>query len=275
MKIATVGKGGSGKTTIAGMLARIFAEGGNQVLAIDGDPNPNLALTLGMARQDADRITYIPASIMKRGEEVDGIVMMEPTISKEEIMRLYASQAADNVDLIVMGKPSHGSAGSGCMCASHRAVRGLVAELTSFGDHTITDMEAGLEHLKRGTARHVDMMLVVAEPYYRSLEAAMRTCELAEELAVPFVRVVANKVRSDDDLAAITAFCDQHGMEMIGVVPYDDAMMDAEREEKSPYDYASGSQGVEAIRQVAARIEDLANSLQGPPRSGGSAGVHA
>ena len=151
MKIATVGKGGSGKTTIAGTLARIFAGEGRKILAIDGDPNPNLALVLGMTPDEADRIGYIPANVMRRGPEVDGVIMMEPAIPREDIMARYAIPAASNLDLIVMGKPAHGSAGSGCMCASHRAVRGLIAELTSIGEHTITDMEAGLEHLKRLT----------------------------------------------------------------------------------------------------------------------------
>lgn len=271
MKIATVGKGGSGKTTVAGTLARVFAEGGHRVLAIDGDPNPNLALTLGLARADADRITYIPSSIMKRGEEVSGVIMMEPQISKEEIMQLYAVPAAANVDLIVMGKPAHGTAGSGCMCASHRAVRGLIAELTAYGEHTITDMEAGLEHLKRGTARHVDLMLVVAEPYYRSLEAAMRTCELAEELNIPFIRVVANKIRSDEDLAAIRSFCEQHDMQLIGTVPHDDAMMIAEREEKAPFDFAPDCAGIEALRAIASEIELLSQARPLPP--GGQTGL--
>lgn len=257
MKIATVGKGGSGKTTIAGTLSRVFAENGRKILAIDGDPNPNLALTLGMSREAADSITYIPASIMQRGEEVDGVVQMVPTIPREQIMATYASPAAEDVDLIVMGQPAHGTAGSGCMCASHRAVRGLVAELTDFGEHTVTDMEAGLEHLKRGTARHVDMMLVVAEPYYRSLEAAMRTAALADELGIKHIRVVANKVRNDDDLDAIKAFCDQHDMALIGVVPYDEEMIAAERQEKSPYDHASASAGVAAIRDIAANIDRL------------------
>ncbi len=257
MKIATVGKGGSGKTTIAGTLARVFAENGRKMLAIDGDPNPNLALTLGLSRDQADAIIYIPSSVMKRGEEVDGVMMMVPAISKDEIMDQFATEAAPGVDLIVMGQPAHGTAGSGCMCASHRAVRGLVSELTTYGEHTLTDMEAGLEHLKRGTARHVDMMLVVAEPYYRSLEAGMRTAALAEELGIKHIKVVANKVRNDDDLEAIKTFCDQHDMSLIGVVPYDEEMVAAERDEKSPYDHASQSAGVEAIREIAANIDLL------------------
>ena len=101
-----------------------------------------------MSRDDADRITYIPASVMKIAGSVDGVSTLEPTMPKDEIMRQFATKAARNVDLIVMGQPAHGTAGTGCMCGSHRAVRGLIAELTNYGEHTITDMEAGLEHLK-------------------------------------------------------------------------------------------------------------------------------
>jgi CO dehydrogenase maturation factor len=260
MKIATVGKGGSGKTTIAGVLARIFAERDQHILAIDGDPNPNLALTIGMARDEADAITYIPSNLMKRVEGADGVPTLELSYSPDEIMDRYSHKAAANVDLIVMGKPADGSAGSGCMCASHRAVRGLITELTNIGEHTITDMEAGLEHLKRGTARNVDLMLIVAEPYYRSLEAAMRTHILCVELAIPFIRVVANKVRGDEDRLAIESFCAQHGMDIIGVVPLDEAMMEAEREAKSPFDFAPDSAGVTGIRNLADAIDGLGRS---------------
>ncbi|MBA3670043.1 MAG: AAA family ATPase [Sphingomonas sp.] len=260
MKIATVGKGGSGKTTIAGILARIFAERDQHILAIDGDPNPNLALTIGMSREDADRIAYIPSNLMQRIEGPDGIATLQLTHSQDEIMARYSHKAANNVDLIVMGKPADGSAGSGCMCASHRAVRGLITELTNIGEHTITDMEAGLEHLKRGTARNVDLMLIVAEPYYRSLEAAMRTHKLCVELAIPFIRVVANKVRNDEDRLAIESFCTQHGIDIIGVVPLDDAMMEAEREASSPFDFAPESAGVTGIRNLADAIDGLGRS---------------
>jgi len=267
MKIATVGKGGSGKTTIAGTLARIFADEGRNILAIDGDPNPNLALTLGMTRSAADGITYIPSTVMQRAGEQDGVVLLEPAISKQEIMRQYATRAAQNVDLIVMGKPAHGTAGTGCMCGSHRAVRGLIAELTNFGEHTIADMEAGLEHLKRGTARHVDMMLIVTEPYYRSLEAASRTHELATELAIPLIKVVANKVRNAEDRQAIEAYCRLHAIDIIGVVPHDDDLIEAERQAKAPYDFAADSKGVRAIRAMAAEIGRLVTGLPKPAAS--------
>lgn len=273
MKIATVGKGGSGKTTIAGTLARIYADEGLPILAIDGDPNPNLALTLGMTRDDADRISYIPSSLMKIAGSADGVAILELTLSRDEVMRQFAAKAARNVDLLVMGQPAHGTAGTGCMCGSHRAVRGLIAELTSYGEHTITDMEAGLEHLKRGTARHVDLMLIVAEPYYRSLEAASRTHALATELGIPFVKVVANKVRGADDLRAIEAYCRQHNMEIIGVVPHDETMVEAEHKAIAPYDFAPASPAVQSIRKVAEAINELARIVRPPP--GASEGLHA
>jgi CO dehydrogenase maturation factor len=273
MKIATVGKGGSGKTTIAGTLARIFAEDGRKILAIDGDPNPNLALMLGMPREAADHLMYIPSTVMRRVDHPDGTSSLEPSEPREEIMRKYAARAASNIDLIVMGKPAHGTAGTGCMCGSHRAVRGLIAELTGFGEHTITDMEPGLEHLKRGTARHVDMMLIVAEPYYRSLEAASRTAELAAELRIPHVKVVANKVRSAEDREAIAAYCRQHGMDIIGVVPYDEALIEADREGQAPFAFAPASQAVAAIREIAAKISELAPPAVRPPVGGEAHGT--
>lgn len=257
MKIATVGKGGSGKSTLAGTLARVLAEKGNKVLAIDGDPNPNLALTLGMARTDADAIKYIPPSIMEIKEDDEGKRKFHLKLSEKQLIRKYAAAAPQNIDLIVMGKPADGSAGSGCMCASHLAVRGVIAKMSGYGTHTVTDMEAGLEHLKRGTARNVDVMLIVAEPYYRSLEAAARTFLLAGELDIPHIFVVANKVKNDADHDAITQFCEQHGMPIVGVVPYDEAFLESERQAMAIADFAPDSEGAAAVRRIAEAVCEL------------------
>ena len=251
MKIAMVGKGGSGKTTLAGTLARVLARRQHRVLAIDGDPNPNLALTLGMSRTDADLIRSIPPSLVERVTGPSGEATLRLTMERGRVLGEYAAQAPDGVQLIVMGKPADGSAGSGCMCASHRAVRGLIAEMTDAGEHTITDMEAGLEHLKRGTARNVEAMLIVAEPYYRSLEAASRTFSLANELKIPHVYAVANKVRNDADREAIETYCKQHGMPVIGVVPFEERFVAAEQAGQAPADGADGSAGLRAIEAVA------------------------
>ncbi len=254
MKIALVGKGGSGKTTLAGTLARVLARRQHRVLAIDGDPNPNLALTLGMSRADANQVRSIPSSLVESVTTAPGQSSLRMTMERSQVLGEYAAQAPDGVKLIVMGKPADGSAGSGCMCASHRAVRGLIAEMSDSGEHTVTDMEAGLEHLKRGTARNVEAMLIVAEPYYRSLEAASRTFSLANELKIPHVYAIANKVRGDADRDAIATYCAQHGMPVLGVVPFDDEFAAAERAEMAPVDFAAGSAGMRAIEAVADRV---------------------
>ena len=254
MKIAMVGKGGSGKTTLAGTLARVLARRQHRVLAIDGDPNPNLALMLGMLRADADLIRAIPSSLVQSVTSASGESSLRLTMERALVLGEYAAHAPDGVRLIVMGKPPDGSAGSGCMCSSHRAVRGLIAEMTDAGQHTITDMEAGLEHLKRGTARNVEAMLIVAEPYYRSLEAASRTFSLANELKIPHVFAVANKLRSEADREAIASYCGQHGMPVIGEVPFEERFVAAEQAGQAPADFAAGSAGLNAVEALADRL---------------------
>ena len=257
MKIATAGKGGSGKTTIAGTLTRILARKKGKILAIDGDPNPNLAFALGIPPAASNAIAYIPSTLMQLVEDPAGEKRLVMSISRKELISNYAAGAPDGIELIVMGKPAHGSAGSGCMCASHRAVRGLIAEMSDYGEHTVTDMEAGLEHLKRGTARNVDVMLVVAEPYYRSLEAAERTISLARELEIPHVYVVSNKLRNSSDREAIKSFCSRHDLPILGTVPHDETFIEAERNGRSPIDFAPESPGVKAISEIANKLTAL------------------
>lgn len=264
MKIATVGKGGSGKTTIAGTLARILAGNGIQVLAIDGDPNPNLAITLGIDRDTSSAIRSIPSNVMAVRQEDDGTRKLYMTMSQSELLADYGTPAPDGIKLVTMGRPPDGSAGSGCMCASHRAVRGLITELSGSDEDTITDMEAGLEHLKRGTARNVDVMLIVAEPYYRSLEAAQRVWSLANELEIPHTFVISNKVKNDADRAAVEEFCNKYDMQVIGEVPFDEQLVEAERNAKAPFDFDPESAGVNSIREIAECLKTLKDPDEGP-----------
>lgn len=143
------------------------------------------------------------------------------------------------------------------MCSAHATVRGLLGELVARGDadrHIIVDMEAGLEHLSRGTGRHVSRLVAVLEPYYRAMETARGVTTLAAELGVSDVVVVANKVRDDADRQAIADFCRAHGMRLMGEVPYDPAMADAERLGGAPIDVAGDSRAVQAIAALAAAI---------------------
>lgn len=124
-------------------------------------------------------------------------------------------------------------------------------------DVTVLDMEASIEHLTRGTVRNVDALLVVTEPYYRSLETAGRTVPLARELGLERVWVLANKVRDERDEAAIREYCTRHGFELLGVVPFDDAVAEADRLGRALIDFLPTAPAVQAIETLADRLVDL------------------
>ena len=125
---------------------------------------------------------------------------------------------------------------------------GLVAETSRT---TIVDLEAGLEHLSRGTARHVDTLLIVAEPYFKSLETARRSSSLARDLGIPGVRMVANKVRTTRDETALREFAGRHDLAIAAVVPYDDAIVEADEQGVALIDYRPDAPSVTAIRRLA------------------------
>ena len=112
-QLALSGASGSGKTTLAGTLARMLAGRQEKILAIDGDPNPNLALTLGITREDAGHINFIPHTVMKLEEDEAGERVLKMTLSQADLFQQYGSKAPDDIDLIVMGHPADGTAGSG------------------------------------------------------------------------------------------------------------------------------------------------------------------
>lgn len=127
---------------------------------------------------------------------------------------------------------------------------------------TVTDMEAGLEHLKRGTLEHADTLLIVVEPYFKSLEAAGRIAELARGLGVPDVTAVANKVRSERDEDAIRAYCSTHDLPVVAIVPFDADVAEAELQGQAVLDVAPEATAVDRVRDLAARL--LANNASTP-----------
>ena len=140
------------------------------------------------------------------------------------------------------------------MCGAHATVRGLLGELVSNGANDrdiIVDMEAGLEHLSRGTGRHVSRFLAVVEPYYRSMETARRIVELAAELGIGEVQAVANKVRDADDRQALTDFCSRHALPIVAEIPYDPALAASERAGIPPIDADPSAPAIEAVRDLA------------------------
>lgn len=143
------------------------------------------------------------------------------------------------------------------MCRAHATVRGFVGELVARERNDrdlVIDMEAGLEHLSRGTGRHVSTFFAVLEPYFRSMETARRAVELARDMDATDIRVIANKVRDAEDRKAIEGFLATHNITLAAEIPFDPTLPEAERAGQSPFDYAPESPAVRAIRDLGASL---------------------
>ena len=138
------------------------------------------------------------------------------------------------------------------MHATVRSVIEMASERQQ--DVCILDTEASPEHLSRGTAQYADAMLVVVEPWYKSLETGRRMAALGRDLGLPRVALVANKVRDDHELEAVRRFADGHGLELAGVIPYDERLLAAERAGQAPLDHAPDAPAVRAVGELAGRI---------------------
>lgn len=250
MKIAIAGKGGVGKTTISGTLSRILGKNGNQVLAIDGDPNPNLSVVLGIDKT-SEAGPVLSTDIIERVETEDGKWKFQIKLPFPEILNTYGQKAPDNVTLLKVGKPE--KAGTGCMCGSHTVVRELVHSALSSeaGQMMILDTEASLEHMKRGTSKYVDRIYTVVEPYYRSLEAASRFAEMARELGIENVEAIANKVRNKEEEQAITDYCQKIGLPIAVMIPYDEQVMAADLKGVSIFDFDKDAKVVQSLQKFA------------------------
>jgi CO dehydrogenase maturation factor len=245
VRVAIAGKGGAGKTTIAASLARLAARRGTDVLCLDADSNPNLAVALGIDTAPTD--TVLPTSLVSR--RLDGPALAD---ALADVLEQHTVRGADGVRLAHMGMPAH--ADEGCMCGAHAVVHALLADLGDSETLTLVDMEASPEHFSRGTARHVDTLVFVVEPYFRSLETVRRMAELARELPIPRLVTVANKVRDEEDRAAIDGFAERYALPLIGSVPWDDAILDADRDRRPLVEAAPDGAAVRAIEALLGEL---------------------
>ncbi len=206
-KIAITGKGGVGKTTLAALLAYIYTQRGQKVLAIDADPAANLWTALGVPADTAEKIAPIAEMedlIYERtGAKpgaIGGMFKLNPRV--DDIPDRFGLTHR-GVRLLVMGTLKTG--GTGCLCPENALLRSLVTHLLLRRDEVlIMDMEAGIEHLGRGTARAVDAFIIVVEPGRRSLQTARAIRSLAADIGIQQALVVGNKVRNAEDRAFIT-----------------------------------------------------------------------
>ena len=206
VKLAISGKGGVGKSTISAALSLMLAERGRQVLAVDADPDANLAAAMGFSLEEQHAIVPISKQIElieeRTGAKVNQygqIFTLNPEVS--DIAENYASKKA-GVSLLVLGAVKRG--GGGCACPENVLIRALIADLILNKDEALVmDMEAGLEHLGRATTSGVDTMLVIVEPGHRSVDGAKRIVEMANQIKVKDIRFIANKIDGSDDEAFV------------------------------------------------------------------------
>lgn len=252
MKIAITGKGGVGKTTFAATLARMYADEGKTVLAADADPDANLGLALGFSEEELDSI--VPISKMRNlvaertgADEFNKIFRMNPKV--DDIPDTYA-KTCNGVKLLLLGTVETG--GSGCVCPEHVMLKRIISHLMLRSkDVVVLDMEAGLEHLARGTTSGMDEFIVVIEPGARSVQTYKNVKRLANDLGVKQVRVVANKVRSEEDEEYIRSKIPAE--DLLGFIHYNSEVIDADRQGQSPYDFSQKL--IEEIRSIKDKIE--------------------
>jgi CO dehydrogenase maturation factor len=255
MKIAVAGKGGVGKTLVAGVLAEFLASKGFTVLAIDADPSPNLALTLGVPAEEANKIVPIsentPLIESKTQTGMPGVYNL--AFSVEDIVEQFSVKTPYKVNLLVMGTVQN--AGGGCMCPANTVIRALLHHLIVKGkEAVIMDMEAGVEHMGRATAEHMDTMLVVTDSSAKSMETAKKLHALAKELGMKSVWLVGNKVKDSEESRLIEEFADKNGMSLLDLIPYDEHVVKADIKGESPLKNAETSKAVTVIRETGEKL---------------------
>ena len=258
MKIAVSGKGGVGKTLIAGGLASCFARKGYKVMAIDADSSPNLALTLGLSVEEARKIKPISENSelaeAKTGTGYSGVYRLNFTV--DDIVRDYSIMTPMGVNLIVMGTVK--SMGSGCMCAPNAVIRALLRHLVVERDEVvILDMEAGVEHIGRGTASHVDALLIIADSNLKALEIAKHISDLAKKAGVKDIFLIGNRVMNSGQEEIILDFAEKNGLNFLSFVPFDQEVIDKETLGETPLKYKE----TEAVRTIGNICEILAKKI--------------
>lgn len=245
IKIAVSGKGGVGKTTISGTLSRLLARDGFDVLAIDADPSMNLSSSLGITNPPRP-LTEYKEMIDERAGGIDGMFKLNPKV--DDITERFRVEGPDGVKLLVMGTVERG--GSGCMCPASSFLRALLRHvILKDTSAVVLDMEAGVEHLGRGTTRGINLMLIVVEPGTRSIQTAERIVELGEQIGIKHFAAVINKAGKEDIVEKRLA---ELNIPVLASIPYDPKLVEADLRGIAPLDI--GGEAVEKIKQMKEQI---------------------
>jgi len=253
MKLAVTGKGGVGKTTVVAGLARVYADQGFKIIAIDADPASNLALALGFPKDSrlmpiAEMKELIEERTGTKPGAMGGFFKLNPRV--DDLPDKFSLEK-DGIRLMVMGTVQKG--GGGCVCPENVMVQNLVPHLlVGRNEIVILDMEAGVEHSGRATARAVDKLIVVVEPGRRSLEVAQKIAQLAADIDLKNLAWIGNKVRDESD----REFLLKHmaAMPCLGFLSFNPQIIEADLAAIPPY--AANPRFMEEIKAIAVRISN-------------------
>ena len=258
MKIAITGKGGVGKTTLSAILSHLYAAEGKKVIAVDADPDANLAQALGVSPSEIEKIRPI-ADMADLIEERTGakpgtmgsVFKLNPRVDDlpEEI-----GHKIDGITLLMMGKAK--TAASGCYCPENVLLRQLLKHLVVERDEiVIADMEAGIEHMTRGTSEAVDAFIVVVEPGQRSIQTANTVKEMAKGLGVKKVFFVANKIRTDEDIEFLKS--NIKDVQFLGALRFSQSLMDSDIRGISPFH--GSPEAVAQVKEIKLQLDAFAH----------------
>lgn len=256
MKVAITGKGGVGKTTTSSLLAWTFAAEGKKVIAIDANPDANLATALGFSAEEARQITPI-AELKELIEERTGAKLgsygtfFKANPKVDDIPERFSLQK-DGIKLLVMGTVKKG--GGGCLCPEGTLIKSLLSHLVlSRSEVVIMDMDAGVENLGRGTAKAVDALIIIVEPGQRSFQTARAIRDLAKDIGVTRCYVVGSKCHNDDDREFIVN--NLPDFDVLGFVNYHVEIAEADRLGKSVFQMAP--EAVTEVKEIKDKLEQL------------------
>lgn len=258
-KLAVAGKGGVGKTTIVGSLARIWARDGMNVWAVDADPAAHLHTVLEIPKASAPSPISSELDLIEErtgarpGTTTGPFFRLNPKV--DDIPARYSRMGADGVRLLVLGTIR--AAGGGCFCPENAVLRSLLEHLVlEARDAVLVDMEAGLEPFGRATCRGVDMLLVVVEPGSRSIETAARISELARQMGVRRLGVVANRVRDERQREIVEEMLRPHHLRLIDALPDVPVVTRADLEGRSPFALPGADRWVQTIRHLSVKVSE-------------------
>jgi CO dehydrogenase maturation factor len=253
MKIAISGKGGVGKTTLSACLSKFYAAKDYKVIAVDADPDANLAAALGMDYDQASKIkplvelkSMIEERTGAKSGQYGAYFKLNPKV--DDIPEKFGVEV-DGVRLLVAGTIKAG--GTGCYCPENVILKRLFRHLVvDRNEMIILDMEAGIEHLGRGTCESMDMLIVVIEPGLRSIQTARAVKKMSEDLGIKSLFIVVNKIRSEEEKELVMA--NLKDFNVLGVLPFSEKVRESDLMNYSPC--VSDDDFKSAIEEIAGQI---------------------